>query len=170
MGHLGVDPFRTEVPYKKPHGGATPRRLLRRPALPGAIEKLLISVYGIGIGDHQGRIEAFPGAERHPSHLALLGANGRHRRITAHRAPLPFDEAHHTVNQCTRAAHGKVHPEAALKMGNERVDRRGVEGIASDEKGMKAKHHAQPLIGKVATDEPINRLIAGISDQIRSHG
>ena len=35
---------------------------------------------------------------------------------------------------------------------------------------MKAKDHAQPLIGKVTTDETVNRLIAGISDQIWGHG
>ena len=114
MGYLGIGPFRTEVPHKKPHGRAAPRRLLCRPALPRAIEQLFIGVDGIGVGDDQGRIKALPGAQRHPGYPAVLGANGRHRRVTAHHPPLPLDEAHHAVDERPGAAHGEVHPEAAL--------------------------------------------------------
>jgi len=108
-----------EVPNKEAHGVV---RLLHLAVGPdgalGASQCGLVCPCGIGIGDHHVGLDALATLERDACSASRLDHNAIDLGREPQLATNSLEQADHGADNGTRAAHGRVHPKAALERCN----------------------------------------------------
>jgi hypothetical protein len=98
---------------------------------------------------------------------AVLDADAVDRRRQLERAAQLGEQLDQAAHQRAGAALGEPHAPGALEVVDQRVDRRGLEGVAADQERVERQRLADVLVLHVAGDGAVHRAIGAQPAELR---
>ena len=137
---VGVGPVRSKVDEEKGHAVAHGVQFSIGPFMAcGCGDFFLIEISHVGVGDNDVGAKRFARAEPDSRRRPVFHEKFVHGRVEAKLSTQIFQEFDKGLDKGARASHGKVNSPFAFQIVDHGVDGRGLERIATDEKGMKGE-------------------------------
>ena len=130
---------------------------------------LTVEIGHIGVRDDHLGAKGFPGAKTDSGHSVIFDEKLVNRSVEAKLTAQVLEEFDEGLHEGAGAPHGKVHAPLALEVVDHGVDRRGLERVAANEKGMERENFPQALVFHVAASHLPNGTVGAETDKVGGH-